>query len=171
MSPVPRHARTGPHKSNLREIVMRKSVLLSACLFVFMAHAALGSDDRIQLAQELPDIRAAQDALKAALEKKDGPYARYSESQRKSLREQQSSIYGLIEGKQSVDDLGEDNRLRLANLLMAQKSQLEQAPEDKTVCERVRVLGSNRPKLQCMSESRREQLREQQRTQGAKFQQ
>lgn len=171
MSPVPRHARTGPHKSNLREIVMRKSVLLSACLSVFMAHAALGSDDRIQLAQELPDIRAAQDALKAALEKKDGPYARYSESQRKSLREQQSSIYGLIEGKQSVDDLGEDNRLRLANLLMAQKSQLEQAPEDKTVCERVRVLGSNRPKLQCMSESRREQLREQQRTQGAKFQQ
>lgn len=150
---------------------MRKSVLLSVCLSVLMAHAALASDDRIQLAQELPEIRAAQDALKAALEKKDGPYARYSESQRKSLREQQSTIYGLIEGKQSVDDLGEDNRLRLANLLMAQKSQLEQTPEDKMVCERVRVLGSNRPKMQCMSESRREQLREQQRTQGAKFQQ
>ena len=150
---------------------MRKSVLLSVCLSVFMAHAALASDDRIRLAQELPEIRAAQDALKAALEKKDGPYARYSESQRKTLREQQSTIYGLIEGKQNVDDLGEDNRLRLANLLMAQKSQLEQKPEDKTVCERVRVLGSNRPKLQCMSESRREQLREQQRTQGAKFQQ
>lgn len=150
---------------------MRKSVLLSLCLSVFMAHAALASDDRVQLAQELPEIRAAQDALKAALEKKDGPYARYSESQRKALREQQSSIYGLIEGKQSVDDLGEDNRLRLANLLMAQKAQLEQSPEEKMVCERVRVLGSNRPKLQCMSESRREQLREQQRTQGVKFQQ
>lgn len=150
---------------------MRKTVLLSLCLSVFMAHAAVASDDRIQLAQELPEIRAAQDALKAALEKKDGPYARYSESQRKTLREQQSSIYGLIEGMQSVEDLGEDNRLRLANLLMAQKSQLEQAPEDRTVCERVKVLGSNRPKLQCMSESQRERLREQQRTQGVKFQQ
>lgn len=154
---------------------MRKSVLLSLCLsafsLVFMAPAALASDDRVQIVQELPEIRAAQDALKAALEKKDGPYARYSESQRKTLREQQSNIYGLIEGKQSVDELGEDNRLRLANLLMAQKSQLEQSPEDKMVCERVRVLGSNRPKLQCMSESRREQMREQQRTQGVKFQQ
>lgn len=150
---------------------MRKSVLLSLCLSVFMAHAALASDDRVQLVQELPEIRAAQDALKAALEKKDGPYARYSESQRKALREQQSSIYGLIEGKQSVDDLGEDSRLRLANLLMAQKSQLEQAPEDRTICQRVKVLGSNRPKMQCMSESQRERLREQQRTQGVKFQQ
>jgi hypothetical protein len=150
---------------------MRKSVLLSLCLSVFMVPAALASDDRVQIVQELPEIRAAQDALKAALEKKDGPYARYSESQRKALREQQSNIYGLIDGKQSVDELGEDNRLRLANLLMAQKSQLEQAPEDRTVCERVKVLGSNRPKLQCMSESRREQLREQQRTQGVKFQQ
>ncbi len=150
---------------------MRKSVLLSLCLSVFMAHAALASDDRIQLVQELPEIRAAQDALKAALEKKDGPYARYSESQRKALREQQSSIYELIEGKQSVDDLGEDSRLRLANLLMAQKSQLEQAPEDRTICQRVKVLGSNRPKMQCMSESQRERLREQQRTQGVKFQQ
>jgi len=150
---------------------MRKPVLLPVCLAFFMAHAALASDDRIQLTQELPEIRAAQDSLKAALDKKDGPYARYSEAQRKALRDQQSSIYGLIEGKQSVDDLGEDNRLRLANLLMAQKSQLEQTPEDKMVCERVRVLGSNRPKLQCMSESRREQLREQQRTQGAKLQQ
>ena len=148
---------------------MRKSVLLSVCLSVFMAHAALASDDRIQLAQELPEIRAAQDALKAALEKKDGPYARYSESQRKTLREQQTSIYGLIEGKVSLDDLGEDNRLRLANLLMSQKAQLEQKPEDKMVCERVKVLGSNRPKMQCMSESRREQLREQQRNQGAKM--
>lgn len=150
---------------------MRKFVLLSVCLSFFLAHAALASDERIQLTQELPEIRAAQDALKAALDKKDGPYARYTESQRNSLREQQSSIYGLIDGKQSVDDLGEDNRLKLANLLMAQKAQLEQSPEDKMVCERVRVLGSNRPKLQCMSESRREQLREQQRTQGAKFQQ
>lgn len=150
---------------------MRKSVLLSLCLSVFMAHTALASDDRVQLAQELPEIRAAQDALKAALEKKDGPYARYSESQRKALREQQASIYGLIEGKQSVDDLGEDSRLRLANLLMAQKSQLEQAPEDRTICQRVKVLGSNRPKMQCMSESQRERLREQQRTQGVKFQQ
>lgn len=150
---------------------MRKFVLLSVCLSFFLAHAALASDDRIQLTQELPEIRAAQDALKAALDKKDGPYARYSESQRKTLREQQSSIYVLIDGKQTVDDLGEDNRLKLANLLMAQKAQLEQDTEDKMVCERVRVLGSNRPKLQCMSESRREQLREQQRTQGAKLQQ
>lgn len=150
---------------------MRKSVFLSACLSVLMAHAALASDDRIQLSQELPEIRAAQDALKEALDKKEGPYARYSDSQRKTLREQQSSIYGLIDGKQSVDDLGEDNRLRLANLLMAQKAQLEQSVEDKMVCERVKVLGSNRPKMQCMSESRREQLRDQQRTQGTKFQQ
>lgn len=150
---------------------MRKSALLSLCLSLFMAQAALASGDRIQLTQELPDIRAAQDALKAALDKKDGPYARYSESQRKTLREQQSGIYGLIEGKQSVDELGEDNRVRLANLLMAQKAQLEQSPEDKMVCERVKVLGSNRPKLQCISEARREQLREQQRTQGVKFQQ
>lgn len=150
---------------------MRKSVLLSLCLSLFMAQAALASDNRVQLAQELPEIRAAQDALKAALENKEGPYARYSESQRKALRDQQSSIYGLIEGKESVDDLGEDNRMRLANLLMAQKAQLEQSPEDRTVCERVRVLGSNRPKLQCMSESQRERLREQQRNQGVKFQQ
>ncbi|MBX3712382.1 MAG: hypothetical protein KF800_10510 [Lysobacter sp.] len=148
---------------------MRKTVLLSLCLSVFMAHAALASDNRIQLAQELPEIRAAQDALKAAIEKKEGPYARYSESQRTALREQQSSIYRLIDGKQSVNELGEDNRLRLANLLMAQKAQLEQSPEDKMVCERVKVLGSNRPKMQCMSESRREQLREQQRTQGTKM--
>ena len=97
---------------------MRKSVLLSLCLSLFMAQAALASDNRVQLAQELPEIRAAQDALKAALENKEGPYARYSESQRKALRDQQSSIYGLIEGKESVDDLGEDNRMRLANLLM-----------------------------------------------------
>ena len=150
---------------------MRKSVLLSLCLSLFMAQAALASDNRVQLAQELPEIRAAQDALKAALENKEGPYARYSESQRKALRDQQSSIYGLIEGKESVDDLGEDNRMRLANLLMAQKAQLEQSPEDRTVCERVKVLGSNRPKLQCMSESQRERLREQQRNQGVKFQQ
>lgn len=150
---------------------MRKFVLLSVCLSFFLAHAALASDDRIQLTQELPEIRAAQDALKAALDKKDGPYARYSESQRKTLREQQSTIYSLIDGKQSTEDLGEDNRLRLANLLMAQKSQLEQAPEDKTICQRVKVLGSNRPKMQCVSEAQRERLREQHRTQGPTFQQ
>lgn len=149
---------------------MRKSVLLSVCLSVFMAHAAMASDDRIQLAQELPEIRAAQDALKAALDKKDGPYARYSESQRNTLRQQQSSIYGLIDGKDSLDDLGEDNRLRLANLLMSQKAQLEQKPEDRTVCQRVKVLGSNRPKMQCMSEAQRDRQREEARK-GSSFEQ
>lgn len=149
---------------------MRKSVLLSVCLSVFMAHAAIASDDRIQLAQELPDIRAAQDALKAALDKKDGPYARYSESQRNTLRQQQSSIYGLIDGKDSLDDLGEDSRLRLANLLMSQKAQLEQKPDDKVVCQRVKVLGSNRPKMQCMSEAQRDRQREEARK-GSSFEQ
>ena len=147
---------------------MRKSVLLSVCLSVFMAQAAMASDERIQITQELPDIRAAQDALKNALDRKDGPYARYTDAQRNNLRQQQSSIYGLIDGKHSLDDLGEDNRVRLANLLMSQKAQLEQKPQDKMVCERVKVIGSNRPKMQCMRQAQRDRQREEARK-GSSF--
>ncbi len=140
------------------------------CVPLQVAQAVPASDERSQSTMALPEIRAAQDALKAELDRRNGPYAQYSESQRRTLREQQASIYGLLEGAQSVEDLGEDNRLRLANLLMAQKAQLEQKPEERMLCERVKVLGSNRPKVQCMSQSQREAMRHELRTHNADIQ-
>ncbi len=106
------------------------------------------------------EIRSAQDGIKTGLEKKQGKYKDYNEDDRKAILNQQKAIYAILEGKAAISELDEEEKVNLVNALESVNAMLAKADDDRMICERVKVVGSNMPQSKCMSVGQRRQMRE-----------
>ncbi|TXH78013.1 MAG: hypothetical protein E6Q88_00065 [Lysobacteraceae bacterium] len=118
------------------------------------------ADDAIEIHSTPAQIRATQDSLKRSIEKKEGDYADLSDKDRKAILDKQADIYRLIEGRTTIEELGPNGKIELANALESMNALLTKAEDSRMVCERVKVIGSNRPQNKCMSVGERKRLRE-----------
>lgn len=138
---------------------MRK-VVVTACLFVAMASFAASANDVIDIQSTPAQIRAVQDGIKQSMERKEGAYKDLGAAERQAIVDQQQVISRILEGKDSIAMLDEPQKVEIANALESVNALVTQAEDNRKVCERVKVIGSNRPQSVCMTVAQRRRLRE-----------
>lgn len=134
--------------------------ILAVALAVSTFVSASFAQSNISIDSTPAEIRDTQDALKLSLEKKQGDYKNYSDDDRNAILHQQKSVYAIIEGKTGIDQLDETEKVALVNALESIKALLANADDNRMICERVKVIGSNLPKNQCLSVGQRRKMRE-----------
>lgn len=144
---------------------MSRSLLLAVLLSAVVVPFA-NADDVLELQASPAEIRSSQDALKGAIERKEGDFAGLSDEDRRRILDKQAAVYALIEGKQSTAELGEEDKRLLVNALEEVKALVTRAEDERLICQRVRVIGSNRPENKCMTVRQRREMRERLQTQG-----
>jgi hypothetical protein len=146
---------------------MRKVVAV-ACLVAGLFASTAGANDAIDIQSTPAQIRAAQDGIKQAIEKKEGVYKELSAHEKQRILDEQQVLYRALEGKDSIDALNGPQKIQIANALESIAALVSRAEDDRKVCERVKVLGSNRPQNVCMTVGERRRLRETVQREGIK---
>jgi hypothetical protein len=144
---------------------MRFSSLAALCLATSLSFSTL-AQDAIAITGTPESLRTAQDALKRDLTSNKSGYGHLSEAEKQTILNKQEPIYAIIEGRTSFDNLSDDDKRRLANAIEEVRALVAKAEDSRMICERVRVIGSNRPQNKCTTVGERRRQREQLQTQG-----
>jgi hypothetical protein len=141
-------------------------LLSTAFLAAMLLSCPTFAEDAIVIDSTPDQIRAAQSEQRQAIERKSGNYSHFSDAERKAIFAKQDEVAALIDGKSTIDELGPDDKIALANGLEAVKSLVARAEDGRLICERIKPVGSNRPQNKCMSVGERRRLREAAQRQG-----
>jgi hypothetical protein len=106
---------------------------------------------------DLGAIRAQQAEIREDARAGRGIYANLSETQRTELFSRQDATLRLIEGKQTPDELSEPERVKLFNQLEAIEALVNEAEDQRMICERVSTIGTNRKQRVCKTVAQRRQ--------------
>ncbi|HEV7272079.1 hypothetical protein [Pseudoxanthomonas sp.] len=106
-------------------------------------------------------ILQQQQEIRAEIDRPGGRFKHLTPEKRETLLAEQGKISTLLEGKRSLQDLSESDRILAFNALESVEGILNQAEDDRMVCERVKPVGSNRPKTVCLTVAERRAAREQ----------
>ena len=134
-----------------------KSVWTGVVLgLAFVAPAALAESAQ----PEFEAIRAQQAEIRQGVESRTGRYKDMPANDRSQLLASQARALGILEGKQGVGDLTEDQRLQAFNALEHIEALVNKAEDERMVCEQRTTLGSNRKTRFCMTVQARREARE-----------
>ena len=134
-------------------------VLSTALLAATLLVSPVFANDNIEIDSTPAQIRDAQSQLRQAIEAKRGGYSHFSDEERREIFARQDDVLAAIEGRQSIDELSGDQRIRLLNALAAVDAAVKKAEDNRMICERIKPIGSNRPQSKCMTVGQRRQLR------------
>lgn len=87
-------------------------------------------------------------------------YRGLSEAQRTELLSRQDSVLRMFEGKQSADELTQDQKMQAFNDLEWIEATLNGAEKDRLICKRERAIGTNRLTRVCRTPEQIERERE-----------
>jgi hypothetical protein len=146
---------------------MRFSSFAALCLAASLSFATL-AQDAITIDWTPESLRSAQDAIKRALTSDKSGYGHLSEAEKQAILNKQEPIYAMIEGRTNFDNLSDDDKRRLINAIEEVRTSVAKAEDSRMICERVRVIGSNRPQNKCTTVGERRRQREQLQTQGVR---
>lgn len=133
----------------MRRFLLKAVVALTLVGSAFAASAG---------ASQQPDqIRARQAQISAGLQAGNSPYAELSARSREELAERQARLLAVLEGKQHIDELDGDAQAQVEADVKWIENALTRAEDERMVCERRRILGSNRKERVCKTVA---QLRE-----------
>ncbi|NOT87478.1 MAG: hypothetical protein HOP03_04780 [Lysobacter sp.] len=124
------------------------------------------ADDAIVIESTPAQIRTAQSEQRQAIERKSGNYSHFTDDERKTIFAKQDEVLRLIDGKQTVEELGPDGKIALANALASVDAAVTRAEDNRLICERVKPVGSNRPQNKCISVGERRRQRDAAQRQG-----
>ena len=94
-------------------------------------------------------IRSQQAQIKAGVEARTGAFKDLPAKTREQLLSRQAIVLGLIEGKQTTDDLDTSQKSELFAALDSIDAMVNKANDDRMVCQLVKTLGSNRKERVC----------------------
>lgn len=146
---------------------MRISSLAALCLAATLSFAVV-ADDTIAIDGTPQSLRASQDAIKRDITAKKGGYEHLTDGEKQTILRKQDTIYALIDGRDSFDGLREDEKVRLFNAVEEVRALVAKAEDGRMVCERVKVIGSNRPQNKCLTVAERRRQRERAQQEGLK---
>lgn len=109
--------------------------------------AAFASVDRSVLL--IDDIRTQQAEIRGDVEARKAPYDDLSASERSELLQKQTRMLHMLEGKQSTNDLNEQQKTEVFNTLKWIESVANNSEDERMVCERRPILGSTRKERIC----------------------
>lgn len=99
------------------------------------------------------DIVVQQSHLRAMVLAGRGPFKDLTANDRDALIKTQTRVLEMLDGHASIDELLVDEKIELFNHLESVKAAVNKATDDRQVCERTKVIGSNRYRLLCMNVS------------------
>lgn len=135
------------------------ALMAGAIVFTaLMSPWALGQDSRVETTS-VPAILENLDEIDAALTAGDAGLAGLNERDRRELSVEQAKVRKLLAGKDTLEALSGRDRLVAYNALENIHGILNGKREERVVCRRDHVVGSNRPQTSCMSAKEREQAR------------
>lgn len=103
----------------------------------------------IDTTQRVDQIVEQQDQIRADVKASRDGWETFSQEKRDEVLHQQDRLLVLLEGKQTIGDLGPDQQVEAANLLASIKATATGAEDERMVCTRERKVGSNFPKRVC----------------------
>jgi hypothetical protein len=115
--------------------------------FLLMAPAAFASVDRGVL--QFDAIRSQQAEIRASVEARAGLYKDLPSNTRSELLAKTSLLLRLMEGKQSTNDLNEEQKMEVFNTLEWIEAAVNNAEDERLICERRQILGSTRKERVC----------------------
>lgn len=130
---------------NVRSVLMVWT--MSALFGLSAAHASTESP----IPPAVRDIVVQQSHLRAMAVARRGPFKDLNARDRDALVKSQTRVLELLDGHGSIDELHVDEKVELFNHLQTVKAVVTRAEENRQICERTRVVGSNRYRLLCMN--------------------
>jgi hypothetical protein len=101
-----------------------------------------------------------QTKLRADVAAKKGAFKDLSDSERESLMKTQTRVLQLLESTDNIEQLDINQKIEVFNHLEWISATVRQAEEDRQVCERSRVVGTNRFKVVCMTAKQQREYKE-----------
>lgn len=130
---------------------MRLVLFAAACVLaaapLFASDVAVNTDARAIVAQQLE--------LKAAVEAGSGNFKDLEPAKRAEMLERQGRVLAMLEGREQSTELSQQQQLNLFNELEAISAIVNQAEDERMVCERVRPVGTNRTTRVCKTVAQR----------------
>lgn len=143
-------------------------VVAIAFLFAVSSSFAASANKGIDIQSTPAQILTVQDGIRQSMDRKEGAYRDLSASEKQAILDQQQVVSRILEGKESIGMLNEPQKIEIANALESINTLVNQAEDNRKVCERVKVTGSNRPQSVCMTVAQRRRLREDVQSSGIK---
>lgn len=134
--------------------VAAAAVLLGACAGVTPAPDAPAPK---QMAS-IDEFLAHQDYIRAGL--MDGSYGEVEEREIELVIERQEEMRALLADVESVDELSEEDKIRIWNAQNVVNGVLTRSLSETPICRREAVLGSHRQRTVCLTPRQRERLRD-----------
>lgn len=127
----------------------RTIIVLVLCAF----SAAAAAQTRVA------DIVSQQEKIRAEVAAGEGRYQDMPTERRSELLARQASVLRTIEGKDTTAELNEPDRVRVFNDLEWIEAAINDAEDERMVCEYTRTVGSNRKTRVCktVAQKRREE--------------
>lgn len=131
-----------------------KSLMLSVALSMIAFPAAWAEQ-----ALDVSDIVGQQQRIRAEIESKTGPYGSLPAARKDELLARQMSLLAMLEGKRTTDELSESERVAAFDTMewiesaapIGRSAVAEESADERMVCERRQILGSNRKERVCMT--------------------
>jgi hypothetical protein len=132
------------------------TVLLAAAL---LAAPVAASSDHPNM--DANAIRAQQQQIRSEAQARSGRYAKLSPKQQRELAHQQDRVMQLLGSNVArTTDLSEVDQVALFNSLEAIEAIVNNAEDERLVCERHKPVGTNRPRTVCRTAAQRAAARE-----------
>ena len=132
-------------------------ILLSLALIIPTAYGANGRAAEPTLAE----INAQQVQLRGDVQNARGMFKDLPAGKRDELLMRQNRVIEITSSAQSVEQLDDESRIELFNSLELIRATVGKAEGDRKVCEKSKLVGSNRYQVVCMTASEREKIRAQ----------
>ena len=139
-------------KAHAVKIKYRLSLALSASLLLCSAAAFADTTDpqtQDQQPQTVAEILKVQKDLRSKLDEPTGEYSRFSEADIAKMKRAQDSVFSMLSGVDSLDQLNLDQKTSLSNSLDVIKATLLSDEGDRVICHRERKIGTNIVSKRC----------------------
>jgi hypothetical protein len=137
---------------------MFKQIALALTLALMMAPVAAASDHPNL---DAGTIRTQQQQIRSEAQARTGRYAKLSPKQQRELMHQQDRVMQLLGSDvANTTELSELDQVALFNSLEAIEAIVNNAEDERLVCERHKPVGTNRPRTVCKTAAQRAAARQ-----------
>ncbi len=143
-------------KVNVKRIVICTLVLAFASANAFAMQRSGSRVETTSVAAILENL----DSIQAALDGNDPRLAGLTAAERGELATHQARVRKLLAGRQTVEEVPNRDRMTAFNSLETIHGLVTGKKEERVVCRRDHVVGSNRPQTNCMTARERQEARE-----------
>ena len=130
---------------------------------VFLSMLAFGAmaDQGGQPSDDLGGAVAQQHEIRTALEANDAQYNYLGKNQRQNVLSAQDRLFAMTDGKNSLGELSPNDQVRAFNQLKRIEALLVRKDADqREVCERGKLTGSNQQQLMCYDKATQDARRD-----------